>query len=57
MNSAGKILLYLASGAACHVFAKAADDALPDNPYALVVTRNVFGLNPTCSGCGDHRAN
>jgi hypothetical protein len=47
MNRAGKILLYLASGVACHVFAKAADDALPDNPYALVVTRNVFGLNPT----------
>jgi hypothetical protein len=46
MNSAGKILLCLASGVACHVFAKAADDALPVNPYALVVTRNVFGLNP-----------
>jgi hypothetical protein len=46
MKRAGKILLCLASGVACHVFARAADAALPDNPYALVVTRNVFGLNP-----------
>jgi hypothetical protein len=46
MKRAGKILLCLASGVVCHVFARAADDALPDNPYALVVTRNVFGLNP-----------
>jgi hypothetical protein len=46
MKRAGNFLLCLAGGVACHVFARAAGDALPDNPYALVVTRNVFGLNP-----------
>ncbi len=46
MKRAGKILLCLASGLACNVVAAADDAALPNNPYAALVTRNVFGLNP-----------
>jgi hypothetical protein len=46
MKRAGKILLCLASGLACQAIVLADDAALPNNPYALVVTRNVFGLYP-----------
>jgi hypothetical protein len=47
MNRAGKILLCLASGLACQAIAYVADAALPSDPYApIIVTRNVFGLNP-----------
>jgi hypothetical protein len=46
MNRAGKFLLCLASGLACAAIPRAADGALSNNPYELVVTRNVFGLNP-----------
>jgi hypothetical protein len=46
MKRAGKILLCLASGLAGNAIAHANDVVLPNNPYALVVTRNVFGLNP-----------
>jgi hypothetical protein len=46
MNRVGKIALCLAGGFIFTVAARADDAALPGDPYAVVVTRNIFGLNP-----------
>ena len=51
MKRFGKIAVCLAGGLVLIAGARAADPAppdalLPDNPYAPVVMRNVFGLNP-----------
>jgi hypothetical protein len=52
MNRFGKIALCFAGGLALSAGLRADDDApaavnpLPDNPYATIVARNIFGLNP-----------
>jgi hypothetical protein len=46
MKFARKILICLAGGLALHANLRADDVALSDNPYAPVVERNIFGLNP-----------
>jgi hypothetical protein len=46
MKLTGKILICLAGGFALNATALADDAALPGNPYAPVVVRNIFGLNP-----------
>ena len=46
MKRVGIIALCLASGLAVGVSLRAEDAALPGNPYAVVVARNIFGLNP-----------
>jgi hypothetical protein len=46
MNRAEKIVICLATGVALAAGAHADDAAASGNPYALIVARNVFGLNP-----------
>ena len=41
-----KIVICLASGLVLNAGARADDVVLPNNPYAPIVVRNVFGLNP-----------
>ena len=41
-----KIAICLASGLVLNAGARADDGVLPNNPYAPIVVRNVFGLNP-----------
>jgi hypothetical protein len=45
MKNFGKIAICLAGGLALNAGLRAADLS-PDNPYATIVTRNIFGLNP-----------
>jgi hypothetical protein len=46
MKRAGKIAVCLAGGLVLNAGLRADDVVLPGNPYAPVVARNVFGLNP-----------
>src|SRR5882724_3737901 len=46
MKRCGKIAVCLAAGLALDAVSRAGDVAPADNPYALIVTRNVFSLNP-----------
>ncbi len=46
MKRVGKIALWLAAGLALNAGARADDVASADNPYAPIVTRNIFSLNP-----------
>jgi hypothetical protein len=46
MNRYGKIAIGLAGGLALNMVARADDVVLPGDPYATVVARNIFGLNP-----------
>ena len=46
MKHLGKIAVCLAGGLVLNAGARAADAVSTDNPYASVVVRNVFGLNP-----------
>jgi hypothetical protein len=46
MKHVGKIAVCLASGLALNAALRADDAVLPGNPYAPVVARNIFGLNP-----------
>ena len=46
MKLTGKILICLAGGLALNPSLRADDVLLPGNPYAPVVVRNIFGLNP-----------
>ncbi|MGA2180628.1 MAG: hypothetical protein ABSH15_13715 [Verrucomicrobiota bacterium] len=46
MKRLGKIVVCLASGLVLNAGARADDGVLPNNPYAPIVVRNVFGLNP-----------
>jgi hypothetical protein len=46
MNRCGKIAIGLAGGLAVNMVARADDVVLPGDPYATVVARNIFGLNP-----------
>lgn len=46
MKRCGKIAICLASALALNAVSRADDVALADNPYALIVARNIFGLNP-----------
>ena len=46
MKQLGKIVVCLASGLVLNAGARADDGVLPNNPYAPIVVRNVFGLNP-----------
>ncbi|MGA2788806.1 MAG: hypothetical protein ABSF60_14900 [Verrucomicrobiota bacterium] len=46
MRCLGKIAVCLASGLVLNAGALADDAVLPNNPYAPIVVRNVFGLNP-----------
>jgi hypothetical protein len=46
MKRLGKIVVCLASGLVLNAGARADNSVLPNNPYAPIVVRNVFGLNP-----------
>ncbi|HUZ06483.1 MAG TPA: hypothetical protein VMV89_03250 [Candidatus Paceibacterota bacterium] len=46
MKRSGKIAICLAGALAVNAALRADDAALPGNPYALIVARNVFGLRP-----------
>jgi hypothetical protein len=46
MKRLGKIVVCLASGLVLNAGARAGDTVLPNNPYAPIIVRNVFGLNP-----------
>lgn len=46
MKMTRNILICLAGGLALSANVRADDVVLPGNPYALVVARNIFGLNP-----------
>lgn len=46
MKRAGTIAICLAGGLLLTADLRADDVVLPGNPYALVVARNIFGLNP-----------
>ncbi|HEX3856412.1 MAG TPA: hypothetical protein VHY30_03840 [Verrucomicrobiae bacterium] len=46
MKLTGKILICLAGGLALNSSLRADNVLLPGNPYAPVVVRNIFGLNP-----------
>lgn len=46
MNCCGKIIFCLASVLALTTGVRADDIVLPGDPYATVVVRNIFGLNP-----------
>jgi hypothetical protein len=46
MKLTGKILICLAAGLSFAMSLRADDVLLPGNPYAPVVVRNIFGLNP-----------
>jgi hypothetical protein len=46
MKRLGKIVVCLASGLVLNAGARADDSVLPNNPYAPIVVRNIFALNP-----------
>ena len=46
MKRLGKIAVYLASGLVLNAGTHAGDAVSANNPYAPIVVRNVFGLNP-----------
>jgi hypothetical protein len=46
MKRLGKIIVCLASGLMLNAGARADDGVLANNPYAPIVVRNVFGMNP-----------
>ena len=46
MKRLGKIVVCLASGLVLNAGTRADDGVLPNNPYAPIVVRNIFGLNP-----------
>lgn len=46
MKRVGKFCICLAGGLALNAGLRAADLVSPDNPYAPIVTRNVFDINP-----------
>ncbi|HEX3890165.1 MAG TPA: hypothetical protein VHX90_04875 [Verrucomicrobiae bacterium] len=46
MKRVDKIAICAAGGLALNAALRADDVALPGNPYALIVARNIFGLNP-----------
>jgi hypothetical protein len=46
MKRLGKIVVCLASGLVLSAGARANDGVLPNNPYAPIVVRNIFALNP-----------
>ncbi len=46
MKRLGKIVVCLASGLVLNAGARADDHMLSNNPYAPIVVRNIFGLNP-----------
>jgi hypothetical protein len=46
MKRVGNIAIWLAGGLMLSVGARADDGALPNNPYAPIVVRNIFALNP-----------
>jgi len=46
MKRCGKIAICLAGAVALNAASRAEDAALPGNPYALIVARNIFALNP-----------
>ena len=46
MKRLGKIVVCLASGLVLNDCTRANDSVLPNNPYAPIVVRNMFGLNP-----------
>jgi hypothetical protein len=46
MKRLGKIVICLASGLVLNAGARADDGVLPNNPYAPIVVRNIFALNP-----------
>src|SRR5665213_4358358 len=46
MKFCGKIAICLAGALALNAALRAEDAALPGNPYALIVARNIFALNP-----------
>ena len=46
MKRAGKICICLAGGLVLNAGLRAENAVSPDNPYAPIVTRNVFGINP-----------
>jgi hypothetical protein len=47
MKRVGNIAIWLAGGLMLSVGARADDGVLPNNPYAPIVVRNIFALNPT----------
>ena len=49
MKRLGKVVICLASGLVLNASARADDSVLPNNPYAPIVVRNVFNLNPAQS--------
>jgi len=46
MKRVGTIATCLAAGCLLNSSLRAQDEALPGNPYAVAVVRNIFGLNP-----------
>ena len=46
MNRSGKITICLLGGLVLTMGVRADDAVLPGDPYAIVVARNIFGLNP-----------
>ena len=46
MKRLGKIVVCLASGLVLNAGTRANDSVLPNNPYAPIVVRNIFSLNP-----------
>jgi hypothetical protein len=46
MKRVGNIAIWLAGGLMLSVGTRADDGVLPNNPYAPIVVRNIFGLNP-----------
>jgi hypothetical protein len=46
MKTMGKFLICLAGGLAFNANLRADEVVLPGNPYATIVVRNIFGLNP-----------
>ena len=50
MKRVGKFCICLAGGLVLNAGLRAEDAVSPDDPYALIVTRNVFGINPPTLG-------
>jgi hypothetical protein len=46
VKDVGRLFICLAGGLVLNAGLRAGDAVLPDNPYAPIVTRNVFNLNP-----------
>ena len=56
MKRLGKIVVCLASGLVLNAGARADDRMLSNNPYAPIVVRNIFGLNPPLPADADQPA-